>query len=463
MNGTTEEFDFVGENAYTVITSAITSSRGGLIHIKNGSYAITTRINIQHLNGLILEGEGWDTVLKAFSPNQIIRLTNCSNVTIKNLQLDGQRTSTAVSGGGLLDLLRCSNATIAKVYAHSARTHGIEVTKSVSVTIEDCLTIDNGDDGISLDDGPYAPGGSNGASVSRDITIIGCESRDNVQDSSAGFEINDGVKRVTFIECVATGNNRGFDIHTHLDNVAPANISYISCKATENFGSDAPRGGFVCWADTGAEIATNVVYTTCYSSDNSGYGFLIRHNQNSNLLSVNNTINESDITNNSVGIGLLGALSHTVIYGNNLANNKYGVMFDNPSNNKLYHNNFVNNTFQVSLSNSEANFWDDGYPSGGNYWSNYTGIDLYSGPFQNETGSDGIGDTPYIINEGNTDNYPLASPFGAPSDDAFSVWLTLWILAIPVTIAAVAAGILVYFTKVKINARAAFRSFFHKP
>jgi hypothetical protein len=23
-----------------------------------------------------------------------------------------------------------------------------------------------------------------------------------------------------------------------------------------------------------------------------------------------------------------------------------------------------------------ANLWDDGYPSGGNYWSNYTGLDL---------------------------------------------------------------------------------------
>jgi nitrous oxidase accessory protein NosD len=43
--------------------------------------------------------------------------------------------------------------------------------------------------------------------------------------------------------------------------------------------------------------------------------------------------------------------------------------------------------------------WDDGYPFGGNYWSNYTGIDEYSGPSQNETSSDGIGDTPYVVDE----------------------------------------------------------------
>jgi len=63
------------------------------------------------------------------------------------------------------------------------------------------------------------------------------------------------------------------------------------------------------------------------------------------------------------------------------------------------------------------NFWDDGYPSGGNYWSDYKGTDLYSGPYQNETGSDGIGDTPYVIYGDNVDHYPLMNPWG-PSINA---------------------------------------------
>jgi protocatechuate 3,4-dioxygenase beta subunit len=47
--------------------------------------------------------------------------------------------------------------------------------------------------------------------------------------------------------------------------------------------------------------------------------------------------------------------------------------------------------------------WDDGYPSGGNYWSDYTGTDA---------NLDGIGDTPYIIDTNNTDHYPFMSQSG---------------------------------------------------
>jgi len=59
----------------------------------------------------------------------------------------------------------------------------------------------------------------------------------------------------------------------------------------------------------------------------------------------------------------------------------------------------------------DANFWNSSYPSGGNYWSNYAGVDLYSGPYQNETGSDGIGDTPHVLTLNNQDNYPLVNPW----------------------------------------------------
>ena len=81
-------------------------------------------------------------------------------------------------------------------------------------------------------------------------------------------------------------------------------------------------------------------------------------------------------------------------------------------NNILYHNNFIENSVQASV--DPASFttaWNEPYSSGGNYWSDYNGSDVFSGPYQNETGSDGIGDTPYIMDNNNTDHYPLMNPY----------------------------------------------------
>jgi len=86
------------------------------------------------------------------------------------------------------------------------------------------------------------------------------------------------------------------------------------------------------------------------------------------------------------------------------------------SGNRILHNNFFDNPVQANLVNSVNTTWDDGYPSGGNYWNDYVGVDNYHGPHQNETGSDGIGDTPYVIDENNQDNYPLMKPYYGSDD-----------------------------------------------
>jgi len=107
-------------------------------------------------------------------------------------------------------------------------------------------------------------------------------------------------------------------------------------------------------------------------------------------------------------IGLFDSSGNS-ISENNIRSSYWGIWLSNSSNNKFYHNNFICKQPCV-ITSSYANFWDDDYPSGGNYWSDYTDIDQYSGPHQNETGTDGIWDHPYAIDANNTDNYPFIRP-----------------------------------------------------
>jgi parallel beta-helix repeat protein len=124
----------------------------------------------------------------------------------------------------------------------------------------------------------------------------------------------------------------------------------------------------------------------------------------------NNSIVGNNVTGNSLaGIWIVGS-SNDTITGNNIAGNtQYGIRLESSLNDIIYHNCFVNNAIQVSIYDSNGT-WDNGYPSGGNYWSDYAGTDVHSGPGQNLTGSDGIGDTPYVCDENNMDNYPLMNP-----------------------------------------------------
>lgn len=165
--------------------------------------------------------------------------------------------------------------------------------------------------------------------------------------------------------------------------------------------------GIGLFASTGNYIGGNNI-------DNNYRGIQLSNSSTANSVSANN------VTNNTEGIFIFNSFQNT-IFGNNVTNNNnIGIGFKEASNNMIRSNFFVDNANQVydayvsdaSIAIS-TNIWDFSYPMGGNYWSDYTGVDVKSGPGQNQTGSDGIGDTAYIINERNKDNYPLL-PYGSP-------------------------------------------------
>ncbi|MDQ1371618.1 MAG: hypothetical protein QG582_532, partial [Candidatus Thermoplasmatota archaeon] len=107
-----------------------------------------------------------------------------------------------------------------------------------------------------------------------------------------------------------------------------------------------------------------------------------------------------------------------------------GIRLTDARSNHITHNDFVDNWIQAYEEyESTGNLWDDGYPAGGNYWSDYDGVDYLSGVDQTEPGSDGIGDTPYVLASGSQDNYPLMVPFASPNNAPianFSVSANPW-------------------------------------
>jgi parallel beta-helix repeat protein len=204
------------------------------------------------------------------------------------------------------------------------------------------------------------------------------------------------------------------------------NINITGFTVRNSGGEEPLFAGIQLYTASYCNISGNEITNNYYGIDlifYSNYNIVSRNNITANnkagimfgVQSSNNAVVKNNImTNNEEGILICGSSNYNIISGNNITANKMigvGVVTDS-SHNVIYHNNIIKNIYKQAAIESGNNLWDDGYPSGGNYWSDYNGTDLYSGPYQNETGCDGIGDTPYVMDENNQDNYPLTKPFG---------------------------------------------------
>ncbi len=198
------------------------------------------------------------------------------------------------------------------------------------------------------------------------------------------------------------------------------------------------RGGL--WA---YEQSCHNIITENIVDNNQKYGLAIEcendwENKHNNTLSKNlirnnleygiwyidtayNPIIHNKIEDNGIGVMFYTTTdadcftSRCEVTENIIQNNDVGVETDwDTYKNKVHYNNFINN--QCNAWSRDHNLWNEEYPLGGNYWDDYNGSDNYSGPGQNETGSDGIGDTPYEVegyykpSENDHDHYPLINP-----------------------------------------------------
>ena len=195
---------------------------------------------------------------------------------------------------------------------------------------------------------------------------------------------------------IYTGYNHNSSDCTISDNLITNNSRGIHIINSENFAisdniiQDNDDFGVRLLSSSGCNLSRNII------ARNKNLGIQL-------TTSPNDTVSENEIEDNGCGIWVEWS-----VYTGNV----------------IVHNSFVDNSEQARVVFvvpfwdryfASTRIWDDGYPSGGNYWSNYTGVDLKSGPYQNLTGSDGIGDTPYRIEDNNTDHYPLMHPIMEPS------------------------------------------------
>jgi len=125
----------------------------------------------------------------------------------------------------------------------------------------------------------------------------------------------------------------------------------------------------------------------------------------------NSKICFNHIYDNAKGIAFIFSTSND-IFNNTVEENDVGIWVFNSGYDHVFWNRFINNTQQYDFTSGSSYWWNLTYGNGGgNYWSDYTGADIYSGVNQDEAGRDFIGDTPYDIGT-ITDYYPLINASG---------------------------------------------------
>ena len=233
-------------------------------------------------------------------------------------------------------------------------------------------------------------------------------------NSLYGIELSLSSNNTLFGNNVTANNADGIYLSGSFNNTLSGNkiannyfgIRLIGSSNNSIIGNSMPAND-ADGIDLGYSSNSNSIFGNNVSS--SRFGILLEYSCNCNIVSENNAT-----ANNWYGIGLYSSSNNNTVSKNiMIANGGACLALSESSENKIYHNNFISSADQVQVSPGYANVWDDDYPSGGNYWSDYAGMDLFSGPFQNETGSDGIGDTLYAIDANNTDNYPFMIPYGS--------------------------------------------------
>ena len=236
--------------------------------------------------------------------------------------------------------------------------------------------------------------------TANDKPLVYLEAKANYSISDAGQVILVSCDNITVQNLSLSNNAVGVELWaTNNSVISESNITgevgveVDFCNHDSIIGNNITNGfdgiGFDTCSDNSID-GNNIENSTSYS--------IHFYSCSGNNISGNNITNSGDI-------GLEQSANNSII-GNDVPD----LAFWLSSGNMIYHNNIYLHSSVANIYQS-TNVWDDGYPSGGNYWSGYNGTDFFQGLYQNVTGSDGIGDTPYMIDANNLDNYPLIGAY----------------------------------------------------
>jgi len=327
-------------------------------------------------NDIVVDGAGY--TLQGTGIDVGVNLTERSGVVISNLLIREYHMG--------IHLASCSHISI-RQNSITSNEYGVYVNQSAEVTISANSITANSQSGVFLEES--------------NLTAISGNSISSVSEPSPPQSPYWGIQLNMSNNNIISGNDMtGYRV----------SLLYLSnCNIVSGNNLREVGAGIVTFTSCFNVISENNVSPIYFGISFWG-------------LSTNNTISRNNITSSvagnyppgeAMGIHLLGWSDDNVIYENIIAENRYGIyLMPDASDNRIYHNDFLDNHVQAFVQLTEYNIWDDGYPSGGNYWSDYDGADEYSGQAQDQPGSDGIGDAPYPILYNNQDNYPLMEPWG---------------------------------------------------
>jgi len=273
-----------------------------------------------------------------------------------------------------------------KDYSNTQFTDAIAVNEDY-VTIEN-LTITNADTSAIT----FRYFGPQGYGKGNNCTINNCYFYNN---NVAIYSFIDGIDDGLISNCIIENSDLGISLgsQTGFPTGDLSNWVITDCIIRHTTGGYYSHGIVVRAA------SSNVLISNCEIYD-AEYGILSYSGQwiqNQGWIPVKNIeVDNCNIFSCKNGINM-NCTYDSIIKNCYIMNNDIGIKTDSSTdNNKIYSNKFINN--DQNAKNKGNNKWDNDYPSGGNYWSDYTGLD---------EDNDGIGDTPYYINDNAVDNYPL--------------------------------------------------------